>query len=406
MDLLRPSMRILGVTGGIGSGKTTVCRLLEERGAEVFYADEVGKQILQDDPEARRELVEAFGEQCFDSEGRLDREYVASRVFGDDEAIATINGIVHPRVNAGFEREKKDAARRGIPVLVKEAALLLDSGRTSDLDAILVVVAPEAERIRRVMERDGSDEEDVRRRMAHQRSDVSFRDAADLVIENRGSQADLEASVDDVWRKLTTESRWPVPPPGLPRSGNAFTRWLGRTGLRLLRFRVVADLPDLKQFVVIGAPHTTNWDFVVSMLMLMALGLRIHWLGKHTIFRWPFRRFMEALGGIPVDRSQPGDLIEQVVRRFRAEEKFAVGLSPEGTRTKTDRWKSGFYRIATAADVPIVLGVIDFAHRELRLDSVFYPTGDYEVDLEQIQGAYRAEQAKYPEKYNGKAQAR
>jgi 1-acyl-sn-glycerol-3-phosphate acyltransferase len=106
---------------------------------------------------------------------------------------------------------------------------------------------------------------------------------------------------------------------------------------------------------------------------------------------------MRALGGIAVDRSEPGDLIDQVVARFRAEERFAVGLSPEGTRRRTERWKSGFYRIAVAARVPIVLGVIDFGRRELRLDSVFHPSGDFEADLPLIRRVYRAEQAKYPE---------
>jgi dephospho-CoA kinase len=390
-------MITLGVTGGIGSGKTTVCRLLEERGAEVFYADEVGKRILQDDPGARRELVEAFGERAYDLGGRLDRAYVASRVFGDEEAVARINAIVHPRVHAAFDRARRDAGARGVRVLVKEAALLLDSGGKGGLDAILVVSAPEADRVGRVAERDGSDPEDVRLRMAHQRSDASLREAADFVIENAGTPEDLEAQVDAVWRVLASRPRWPEVPPNLPRGGNAFTRWLGRAGLRLMRFRVVADLPDLKQFVVIGAPHTTNWDFVLSMLLLFALGLRIHWIGKHTIFRWPFGGLMRALGGIAVDRSEPGDLIDQVVARFRAEERFAVGLSPEGTRRRTERWKSGFYRIAVAARVPIVLGVIDFGRRELRLDSVFHPSGDFEADLPLIRRVYRAEQAKYPE---------
>jgi 1-acyl-sn-glycerol-3-phosphate acyltransferase len=106
---------------------------------------------------------------------------------------------------------------------------------------------------------------------------------------------------------------------------------------------------------------------------------------------------MRALGGIPVDRSEPGDIIDRVVARFRAEERFAVGLSPEGTRRRAERWRSGFYRIAVGAGVPIVLGVIDFGRRELRLDSVFHPSGNFEADLPLIRRVYRAEQAKYPE---------
>lgn len=395
-------MKTLGVTGGIGSGKTTVCRLLEARGATVFYADEEGRRILQEDPMARTELVEAFGARAYRADGTLDRAWVASRVFGDAEAVARINRIVHPRVRAAFDLVRRDAEAAGVPVLVKETALLLDSGGAEGLDAVLVVTAPEEDRVNRVTARDGSDAGDVRRRMAHQRSDADFLAAGDYVLPNAGSPGELEAMVEAFWREFTAPPRpagLPPVPPGVPRWGNAFTRWFGRTGLRLMRFRIVADLPDLKQFVVIGAPHTTNWDFVVAMLLLFTTGIRIHWLGKHTIFRWPFGGFMRALGGIPVDRRQAADIVGQAVAQFRTHERFALGLSPEGTRSRTERWKSGFYRIATTAGVPIILGVIDFRRRELRLGEVFHPTGDYEADLVRIRAIYRPDQAKYPEKF-------
>jgi len=387
-------VKTLGVTGGIGSGKTTVCRMLVKRGAEVFHADEVGKRILQEDPDARRELVSDFGPEAYDADGVLDRAYVASRVFGDEQAVARINAIVHPRVHAAWAEAVREARSRGVRVLVLESALLARTGGAGRVDRILVVTAPEEARVRRVTGRDGSDPADVRSRMAHQASDFELRGVADYVIENTGTPEDLGREVDSVWRSLMEPAL-----PDLSRWGNALTRWIGRAGLRAMRFRLVVDLPPLRKFVVIGAPHTTNWDFVVGMSMLFALGLRFHWIGKHTIFRPPVGFVLRALGGTPVDRRQPGDIVDQVVTRFRENDRFAVAISPEGTRSRTERWKSGFYRIAVAAEVPIVLAVLDFGRRELRLDTVFHPTGDYEADLPRIRAVFRPGQAKYPEKF-------
>lgn len=192
---------------------------------------------------------------------------------------------------------------------------------------------------------------------------------------------------------------FPILPPDMPRRGNAAIRWFGRTGLRLMGFRFVGEIPNLPKFVLIAGPHTTNWDFVLGMLLQFALGLRIHFIGKHTLFRGPFGVAMRWLGGIPVNRAEPGDLIEQVVSRFRTHDRYALGLSPEGTRSRVEKWKSGFYRIAVAADVPILIGIFDFGKKELRLDAVFHPTGDYEADLPLIRAHYRPEQAKYPGKY-------
>jgi 1-acyl-sn-glycerol-3-phosphate acyltransferase len=168
----------------------------------------------------------------------------------------------------------------------------------------------------------------------------------------------------------------------------------------LLRFRITGDIPDLSKFVIIGAPHTSNWDFVLGMGMLFALRLRVSWIGKHTLFKPPFGPLMRWMGGIPIDRNAAGDLVEQVAAAFDGEDKLVIGIAPEGTRRRVDRWKTGFYRIAAGAGVPIVIGMIDFGRRELRVDSVFQPTGDMESDLDVIRSRYRGVSGKYPDQFD------
>ncbi|NNE70296.1 MAG: acyltransferase [Rhodothermales bacterium] len=193
----------------------------------------------------------------------------------------------------------------------------------------------------------------------------------------------------------------PYPPlsPSLPTWGNAVTRFVGRLILGLGGFRWVGPMPDLKKFVLIGAPHTSNWDFVYGMALLMALGVRVNWIGKHTIFRPPFGGFMRWLGGVPVDRSRTDGLVAQVCEAMEKADKMIIGLAPEGTRKPVDRWKSGFYRIAVGAGVPIMVGMIDFGRKELRVDSVFEPTGDAEADMAAIRARYKGVKGKHPRNF-------
>ena len=131
--------------------------------------------------------------------------------------------------------------------------------------------------------------------------------------------------------------------------------------LRLFGWRIVGELPPHPKMVVIGSPHTSNWDFPLAMLTAPALGVKIRWLGKHTLFKGPFGWFFRVMGGIPVDRSRAQGTIRQTVDAFREAEELVLVITPEGTRSKRDHWKSGFYRIAHAAQVPVVLvGVSGF----------------------------------------------
>jgi dephospho-CoA kinase len=190
------------VTGGIGSGKTTVCRLFEDLGARVFYADTEAKTLMQTDPAARAEIVAAFGAESYDEDGRLNRAYLAQQVFGDAEKLAQINAIVHPRVFQAFEREMRQAEHEGVDLLVHESALIFEVGVQDLLDAIVVVDAPAEDRIARVTTRDAVTPAQVQARMDKQLPAEELRRRADYVIENTGTFEDLRAQVGKVSRDL------------------------------------------------------------------------------------------------------------------------------------------------------------------------------------------------------------
>ena len=188
---------------GIGSGKTTVCGFLEEKGARVFYADVEAKRLMVDDPSVRDAIVEAFGTDAYTDDGALHREWLAARVFSDEAALERLNAIVHPAVFRAFEATQARAEREGVDLLVHEAALLFEAGGDAHVDDTAVVVAPDDDRIARVMERDGVSEEQVRARMEKQWPQDKLRAHADYVIENDGSLDDLrQASIDLYWRVL------------------------------------------------------------------------------------------------------------------------------------------------------------------------------------------------------------
>lgn len=196
-------MITLGITGGIGSGKTTVCRLFEELGARVFYADLEAKKLMVEDPEARAEIIEAFGSASYNEEGQLNRGYLAQQVFGDEKKVQKINAIVHPRVHQAFKRTREQAEQDGIVLLLHEAALIFESGGDKHLDAVVVVDAPETQRVQRVVERDGVMAEQVRSRMHHQLSSEERRRRADYIIENTGTLEDLRRQVEALFESLT-----------------------------------------------------------------------------------------------------------------------------------------------------------------------------------------------------------
>jgi 1-acyl-sn-glycerol-3-phosphate acyltransferase len=185
----------------------------------------------------------------------------------------------------------------------------------------------------------------------------------------------------------------------VPQRGNAFSRWIGRLGLVLLRFRFEGPVPNVQRLVMIVAPHTSNWDFLVGLFAKLALGLRARFIGKHTLFRGPFGAFLRWLGGIPVDRNAPGGIVESAIEALRTADKLYLVIAPEGTRKKVPAWRSGFYRIARGAGVPILPVAFDYGKRRVRFAPLFEPSGDYEADLPTLRSCFDAGMAYRPENY-------
>lgn len=182
---------------------------------------------------------------------------------------------------------------------------------------------------------------------------------------------------------------WPVVGPRVPRRGNAFSRGLGRVGMRLLGWKVVGDLPDLPKMVLIGAPHTTNMDGVIALGTLLALGLRANTMIKDSAFKGPLGWLLRWFGAIPVTRHSPKGIVEQSVDAFNQREQFLLLIAPEGTRTRATEWKSGFYRIAAQAGVPVVPAACHYGTRTITFSPPVFPTGDYDADLRRILGFIR-----------------
>jgi len=185
----------------------------------------------------------------------------------------------------------------------------------------------------------------------------------------------------------------------VPRAHGALAAALGRLMMRIQGWTFEGAIPDLPKMVLIVAPHTSNWDFLTGVWAKFALHLKAGFLAKHTLFWWPVGAFLRSIGGIPIDRSRARGVADGAIRALREEERLILVIAPEGTRRKTDRWKSGFYRIAEAAAVPILLVAFDYERKVVRLGPLFQPTGDYDRDLEQIQSHYGPGMALRPENY-------
>jgi len=184
---------------------------------------------------------------------------------------------------------------------------------------------------------------------------------------------------------------------GYPRSGNAFSRALGRLVLAAARFRITGELPRIPKFVVCVAPHTSNWDFVIGYAAKLVVGLRASWLGKKGLFRGPLGPLFRALGGIPVDRTTARGAVGQAARQFVESPALVLGVAPEGTRRRVDRWRTGFYHIAADAGVPILPVALDWGRRTVRIGEPFPPTGDEERDLVALQRMFVDVRGKVPE---------
>lgn len=174
-------------------------------------------------------------------------------------------------------------------------------------------------------------------------------------------------------------------------------RGLSSLILRVIGWKVIGKPIGHQRFVLIGAPHTSNWDFPLMLMVVLKLRLQLHWMGKHSLFMFPFGGLMRWLGGIPIDRSRHHGVVDQVARQYSENSQLVVLVPPEGTRARVKEWKTGFYHIANKAGVPILMGYLDTGKKEAGLADFFYPTGNVEEDIKAIRAFYADKRGIRPE---------
>jgi 1-acyl-sn-glycerol-3-phosphate acyltransferase len=175
-------------------------------------------------------------------------------------------------------------------------------------------------------------------------------------------------------------------------------RWFSIVILRILGWRTEGRKPSAPKFVLVGAPHTSNWDFPYGLFILFVLRVKIYWMGKEALFRKPFESFFKWLGGIPIDRSRSKNMVAQSIEQFNQNERLILTITPSGTRKRVKKWKTGFYYIAQGANVPIVLGFLDYRRKVGGLGPMIHPTGDVDADMKTIRAFYQGVTGRYPEK--------
>lgn len=189
----------------------------------------------------------------------------------------------------------------------------------------------------------------------------------------------MQASIQKAQRTMFTM-------PGI----NTLLRFISLIILKLCGWKVEGSLPPgVKKCVLIAAPHTSNWDMPFTLFVAFALRLNIHWMGKAELFSTPFRGIMMWMGGIPVQRSAAGNMVAASAQAIRDADELMLVVAPEGTRSKALYWKTGFYHIATTAEVPIAMAYLDYGRKIGGLGPLLYPTGDVEKDMVVIKAFYK-----------------
>ena len=181
-----------------------------------------------------------------------------------------------------------------------------------------------------------------------------------------------------------------------PRRCNPLAKLLGRLVLSVFGWRKAGQVPNARNIVIIAAPHTTNWDFIFLLAAAYSFGISVNWLGKDSLFRSPLGPILRFLGGVPVDRSKRNNLVQSLSAQIEHSSGIALVIPPSGTRRKTEHWKSGFYRIAEAAQIPLVCGYLDYQKKEAGLGLAFLPS-DLSQDMNRIREFYEPIAGKYPE---------
>ena len=177
----------------------------------------------------------------------------------------------------------------------------------------------------------------------------------------------------------------PIVGENVPKKKTYFLPWIGKFIFAIFGWGFKNELPNIPKFVTIIGPHTSNWDFVFGIAAMFILGVRISWMGKQPLFRNPFGGILRRLGGIPIDRSSSHGVVDTMINQYKSMDKFILAIAPEGTRKKVGKWKSGFYRIATGADVPILMTCFDYKNKIISFGPLIYPSGNFNADIENMQ---------------------
>lgn len=172
--------------------------------------------------------------------------------------------------------------------------------------------------------------------------------------------------------------------------------------LKLAGWKVRVTVPDYPKAIICVAPHTSNWDFIIGKLAYASVGRKAGFLMKKSWFFFPLGYIFRAMGGIPVSRGGKGNesSVDRLVDLFNKKERLSLAITPEGTRSLTTHWRTGFLNIARMANIPVELAVIDFKDKEARIEQTFYPTGDNDSDMRAIKDYYKCAAGKYPEKFS------
>jgi 1-acyl-sn-glycerol-3-phosphate acyltransferase len=192
-------------------------------------------------------------------------------------------------------------------------------------------------------------------------------------------------------KRMALETRKPSL---LSRAVRALIMWL----YRRYGWTAKGEIPEPRRFVIIAAPHTSNWDFVYYIGLTQTLGIMPHFMAKTALFRWPMGNFMLDMGGVPVDRKKGGNYVQAMIDEFATRDEFMLTIAPEGTRGSVKQWKTGFYHIALGAGVPMVVGMMDYGKKTGGLGPAIWPTGDYEADMAKVAELYSGVTAKHPER--------
>ena len=189
----------------------------------------------------------------------------------------------------------------------------------------------------------------------------------------------------------------PMVPTSVPRRDYGVLGRLARKMLLLNGWKICGELPPQDKFILAVAPHTSNWDFFIGIAAMFSLNLKVSFFGKPSIFRWPVKTLLKAIGGIAVDRSHSRGVVGQIVEKFKQSDAFILGLAPEGTRSKTVEWRTGFLHIAKQANVPVIPVSFDFIKKEVRFHLAVSITGEIEQELIDFKQVFSEVCAKNPQ---------